>query len=149
MREVAIWLHIIGGSMWLGTNIAQAAIGPKLMADERAALPWLKAVAKASGPVYGAASGLILITGVYLVLSSNGAYTFGTVFVTIGLAILIILGALGGLVFNKKTKQMVGMLEGGNAALVAPAYKSLSNWGILDTALMAVAILAMVSKWGA
>ena len=132
--------------MWLGGNVAQIMIGPKLV-NGGAGLQWLKAVDKASGPIYGSASVLILLTGIYLVLS-NDAFSFGSAFVGIGIAVVIIGGALAGLVFNRKTRQAIGLFESGETAKALPVYKSIGTWGMLDTALVAFAILAMVSKWG-
>ena len=147
MRNVALWLHIIGASMWLGTNAAQLLIGPRLV-DTGAGLQWLKAVDKASGPIYGTASGLILLTGIYLVVS-NDAFSFGSAFVGIGIAVLIIGGAVAGLVFNRKTREAIGLFESGDSARAVPVYKSIGSWAVIDTALVAFAVLAMVSKWGA
>ncbi len=104
---------------------------------------------KASGPLYGIASALILISGVILILTSDGVYRFSSLFVTIGFAVLILGGALAGLVFGRKTKQMIGLYDAGQDAQVPAIYRSLSTWGILDSLLVAFAILAMVSKWGA
>ena len=146
MRNVALWLHIIGVSMWLGTNVAQMLIGPKLV-NGGAGLQWLKAVDKASGPIYGSASVVILLTGIYMVLS-NDAFSFGSAFVGIGIAVVIIGGALAGLVFNRKTRQAIGLFESGDNAKAMPVYKSIGSWAVLDTALVAFAVLAMVSKWG-
>jgi hypothetical protein len=146
LRNAALWLHIIGASMWFGTNVAQMLIGPKLV-NGGAGLPWLKAVDKASGPIYGSASVLILATGIYLVLS-NDAFSFGSTFVGIGIAVVIIGGAMAGLVFNRKTRQAIGLFESGDTAKAMPVYKSIGSWAVLDTALVAFAILAMVSKWG-
>ncbi|HKY46868.1 MAG TPA: hypothetical protein VJQ79_02680 [Acidimicrobiia bacterium] len=147
MRNAALWLHIIGASMWLGTNLAQLFIGPKLV-NGGAGAQWLKAVEKAGGPIYGAASGLILLTGIYLVLS-NDAFSFGSAFVGIGIAVVIIGGAMAGLVFNRKTRQAIGLFESGDTARAMPIYKSIASWGMFDTALLALTVLAMVSKWGA
>jgi hypothetical protein len=146
LRNVALWLHIIGASMWIGTNVAQMLIGPKLV-DGGVGLQWLKAVDKASGPIYGSASVLILLTGIYMVLS-NDAFSFGSAFVGIGIAVVIIGGALAGLVFNRKTRQAIGLFESGDTAKALPVYKSMTSWAVLDTALLAFAVLAMVSKWG-
>jgi hypothetical protein len=147
LRNVALWLHIIGVSMWIGTNFAQMVMGPRLVRDG-AGLPWLKAVEKGSGPIYGAASGLVILTGIYLVIS-NDSFSFGSAFVGIGIAVLIIGGALAGLVFNRKTRQAIGLYEGGDAAQATSVYRSIGGWAVLDTALLAFAVLAMVSKWGA
>ena len=147
MRNVALWIHILGAAMWIGTNIAQMFIGPRLVNDG-AGLQWLKAVEKSSGPIYGTASVFILLTGIYLVLS-NDAFSFGSAFVGIGIAVLILGGALAGLVFNRKTRAAIGHFEGGDAAKAIPVYKSIGPWAILDTGLLVVTVLAMVSKWGA
>lgn len=147
MRNVALWLHIIGASMWIGTNVAQIVIGPRLVRDG-AGLPWLKAVEKGSGPIYGGAASIILLTGIYLVVS-NDSFSFGSAFVGIGITVLIIGGALAGLVFNRKTRQAIGLFESGDAVQATSVYRSFGGWAVLDTALLAFAALAMVSKWGA
>ena len=147
MRNVALWLHIIGVSMWIGANVAQMVIGPRLVKDG-AGLAWLRAVEKSSGPIYGSASGLIILTGIYLVVS-NDSFSFGSAFVGIGIAVVIIGGALAGLVFNRKTRQTIGLYESDDAAKATSVYQSIAGWAVLDTALLAFAVLAMVSKWGA
>lgn len=149
MRNFALWLHILGAATWFGANIAQAVIGPKMMRTDEGAAAWLRSVEKASGPIYGAAFAVILLTGTYLVLSSDGAYSFGSAFVGIGIAVVIVSGALAGLIFSRKTKQMIAMYDSGEALGVERVYRSLGTWGVLDTLLIALAVLAMVSKWGA
>jgi uncharacterized membrane protein len=146
---LALWLHILGAATWFGANIAQAVIGSKMMRDPAVAPAWLRAVEKSSGPIYGAASVVILLSGVYLVLRPDSGFSFGSAFVGIGIAILIVLGAMGGLVFSRKTKQMIGLYDSGNTSAVASIYRSLGTWGIIDTLLLALAVLAMVWKWGA
>lgn len=146
MRNLALWLHILGAAMWIGTNFAQMMIGPRLV-NEGLGAQWLKAVDKASGPIYGTASGLIILTGVYLVLS-NDAYSFGSAFVGIGIAVVIVGGALAGLVFNRKTRQAGALFDSGDTARAVPLYKSIAPWAILDTALLAFAVYAMVAKLG-
>jgi len=61
---------------------------------------------------------------------------------------VIIGGAMAGLVFNRKTRQAIGLFESGDSAKAIPVYKSMISWAVLDTALLAFAVLAMVSKWG-
>ncbi len=71
------------------------------MADRETASGWLRGVEKASGPLYGTSTAVILVTAAILVLISD-TYEFSSLFVTIGFAVIIIGGALAGLVFNKK-----------------------------------------------
>lgn len=149
MRTFALWLHIIGAGLWLGTNVVQAVVGPRLTKIEGAAVPWLRAVESASGKIYGTASALILLPGIYLVLASDDAYSFGSAFVGIGIAILIIGGALAGLVFTPKTRKAIGLFENGEGSQAVATFKSIGVWGAIDTVLVLFAILAMVAKWGA
>ena len=148
LRTFALWLHILGGGTWLGGNVMQAAVSRGLISgDSNVAKRWMETVHKASGPVYGTASVVILATGIYMVLSSDGAYSFGDTFVGIGIAILIIGGALAGLVFNRQTKAALAAYDSGNAAAAAPAHRAIAMWGTIDTVLVALAVLAMVAKW--
>jgi Predicted integral membrane protein (DUF2269) len=148
LRTFALWLHILGGGTWLGGNVMQTAISRGLVGgDSNVAKRFMQTVEKASGPVYGTASVLILATGIYLVLSSDGAYSFGDTFVGFGIAVLVIGGVLAGLVFNRQTKAAIAAYESGNAAAAAPAHRSIAMWGTIDTVLVALAVLAMVAKW--
>lgn len=147
MRTIALWLHILGAGTWLGANVFQGFVGPRMARQEGAALPWFRAVERASGPVYGLASGLILLTGIYLVISSD-LFTFGSAFVGIGFAVVIIGGALAGLVFSRRTKKAIGLYESGDAEAALPVVQSLLPWAVIDTLLVAFAVLAMVAKWG-
>lgn len=148
MRTIALWLHILGGGTWFGANLMQAAASRGLItSDSNVALRWMQAVQKASNPVYGGASAVILATGLYLVLGSDGAYSFGDAFVGIGIAVLIVGGALAGLVFSRQTKVAIAAYESGNPAAAVPANKTIAMWGTIDTVLVALAVLAMVAKW--
>ena len=148
LRTFALWLHILGGGTWLGANVMQAVVSRGLIGDDTiVAKRWMQTVQKASSPVYGIASALILATGLYLVFGSDGAYTFGDAFVGIGIAVLIIGGALAGLVFNRQTKAAIAAYDSGNPAAAAPAHRAIAMWGTIDTVLVALAVLAMVAKW--
>ena len=87
--------------------------------NDGAGLQWLKAVEKSSGPIYGTASVFILATGIYLVVSSD-TFSFGSTFVGIGIAVLIIGGAMAGLVFNRKTRQAIGHFEAATRRRLCP-----------------------------
>ncbi len=147
MRTIALWLHILGAGTWLGANVLQGFVAPRMARTRDGALPWFSAVQAASGPLYGSASVVILLTGIYLVVSSE-AFTFGSGFVGIGFAGIIVGGALAGLVFSRKTKRVVSLLEEGDHDQARPVAFSIMPWAIVDTLVVAFVILAMVAKWG-
>jgi len=150
LRNIALWLHIIGGGTWIGANLTQGAVSRRLTSGETStATRWLEAVSKMSGPLYGTASVVILATGIYLVLGSDGAYSFGSTFVLIGIAILIVVGALGGAFFNPQTKKAISLFSNGNSTEGGKVINRIGWVGTIDTLLIAFAVLAMVSKWGA
>lgn len=150
MREAALWLHILGGGTWLGANLTQLAVGRGMTGGEsRIASRWLEVVEKASRPLYGVASTVILATGLYLVLRPGGAYRFGSAFVAIGIAILIIGGALYGAFFRPQTKKALSLFDSGNSEEGGRVVNRIRSVGMLDTLLIAFAVLVMVSKWGA
>lgn len=148
MRTIALWLHILGAGTWLGANLLQTIVGPRMARAEKGALPYFSAIQAASGPLYGSASVVILLTGIYLVIDSE-VFSFASTFVSIGFAVIIIGGALAGLVFSRRNKQVVGFLEAGDNSRAAPLIRSIMPWAVLDTLLLAFVILAMVAKWGA
>lgn len=150
MRHVVLWLHILGGGTWLGANMIQLAVGRSMTGGEsNTARRWLEAVDKGSRPLYGIASTVILLTGLYLVLRSDGPYSFGSTFVLIGIAILIIGGALYGGFFRPQTKKALSLFASGNSDEGVRVVNRIRSLGVLDTLLIAFAVLVMVSKWGA
>lgn len=150
MRDIALWLHILGGGTWIGANLIQGAVSHRLTSgDTGTATRWLEAVNKASGPLYGTAASVIAATGIYLVLGSDGAYSFGSTFVLIGIVILILGGVIAGVFFTPQTKKAISLFASGNSTEGGRIIHRMGWIGTIDTLLIAFAVLAMVSKWGA
>jgi hypothetical protein len=81
-------------------------------------------------------------------LTSEGTYSFTDAFVLVGIAMVIVGGAIGGAVLargNKRAAELYG--EGGQSAELPPLQRRLLTWGIVDTVLLLVTILAMVYRW--
>jgi hypothetical protein len=83
-----------------------------------------------------------------MVLLSD-AYGFGTLFVTIGLAMIIIGALLGILVFDRGSQQAATAIEAGEQAAIRSATGRLAGFGVLDTVLLLFTITAMVLRLGA
>jgi hypothetical protein len=98
--------------------------------------------------LYNAAGALVLLSGIALVLTSNGTYSFGDAFVIVGFAMLIVGGAVGGGVLGRGNRRASVLYEeGGQSAELPPLQKRLVMWGIIDTVLLLLTILAMVYRW--
>ena len=95
---------------------------------------------------YNAAGGVLAVTGVLLVL--DGDWSWGTEFIWVGLAVVVIGGAMGGLLFGPLAKRRAAALESGDTATADEAQGRIMPLALLDTALILVAVWAMVDKWG-
>lgn len=109
---------------------------------------WYRIAARLSSRLYMPAAILILVTGIWMVLLSD-AYGFGTLFVTIGLAMIIIGALLGILVFDRGSQQAATAIEAGEQAAIRSATGRLAGFGVLDTVLLLFTITAMVLRLGA
>ncbi len=149
LSEIMLILHIVGVATWFGANIVQA-VTPSLAARQgtEVAAGWYRITEGLSGRIYIPAGILVALTGIGLVLDSDGAYSFGNTFVGIGLGVVIIGALLGSLVFGPGAKKAAAAVETGDQAQIRRAVSRLAGWGLVDTLLLLVAITAMVVKLG-
>jgi hypothetical protein len=150
LSEILLILHIVGVATWFGANIVQA-VTPSLAARQGAqvAAGWYRITEGLSTRLYIPAGILVALTGIGLVLDSEGAYSFGSTFVGIGLGVVIIGALLGSLVFGPGARKAASAVEAGDQAEVRRTASRLAGWGVVDTLLLLVAITTMVIKLGA
>ena len=90
MREILLIIHILGAGTWLGANVTQAVVTPKLRAQGGiAAAAWMKSIAMMGRVLYTPAAIIILVTGFWMVLDSD-VYDFEQAFVVIGIVAVVI-----------------------------------------------------------
>lgn len=147
LREVLLILHIAGAGVWLGTNVVQAVV-PGMLARQgvEAASGWYRVAAKLGNRVYVPASIVILITGIFLVLGAD-EYDFGTRFVTVGFAMIVIGAVLGVAVFEKGSERAAEAIESEDQGRIKASVSRLTAFGALDTLLLLLTITAMVTRW--
>lgn len=146
-RTALLVLHIAGAGTWLGANVVQALV-PTLAARENPATAagWFRISAKLSSKLYMPAAILILVSGILLVLESD-AYGFGSRFVTVGFA-MVVVGALFGIrVFAPGGEAAAQAVEAGDPARIRAATSRLAAFGTLDTLLLLLTITVMVLRW--
>lgn len=141
-------LHVAGAGTWLGANVVQA-VAPPLAArqGEAGMASWYRITSGLSSRLYMPAAIMILVTGIFLVLESD-AYGFDSLFVGIGMGMIVIGAALGMVVFGPGGHRTAEAIESGDAARARSAQARIAGFGILDTVLLLFTITVMVLRWG-
>lgn len=148
LRDVMLILHIVGVATWLGANMVQfAMIRPVRAHGGEAAAAWARMAAGLGRTLYMPAGLLVLATGIVLVLDSS-VYTFGSLFVTIGMSVVIVGAILGPVVFGPGGERVAGAIESGDTTAVRREESRVTRFAVLDTVLVLFALAAMVMRWG-
>ena len=148
MRNTLLFIHILSAATWFGTSIAVYVLTPRMRAAGNAvAGPFMGVYEKASSILFGPATVLLLITGIWLVIET--AYDWENAFVGIGFAAVIAGGALGGVVFAPTVRKLKAAHEAGDEGALSALYSRYMMYGLLDLAIVAFAIFSMVWKLGA
>ncbi len=145
-RDALLILHIAGVGTWLGANVVQAVVPPAAAKSGVAVLAgWYRLTGMLATRLYMPAAILILVTGVLLVLQSE-AYGFGSLFVTIGLAMIVVGAILGMVVFGPGGERAASAVEAQDGPAVRAAVSRLTTFGLVDTLLLLLTITVMVLK---
>lgn len=147
-RNLLLVIHIATAGAWLGANVMQGMVPGMLGTTGPAAAKWFRATETLAKRFYMPVGITVLVSGILLVLNSD-AFSFGSLFVTIGFAAVIIGGVLGGTVFGPKSAAMAEALESGETEHATSIRATLARFGAFDTLVLLVAIYAMVAKLGA
>ena len=147
MRNFLLFLHILGAAGWLGgglygfqTFTQVARIGPPAGGDS------LKELEKRGRVYFGVTSGLVFLSGVALVLTSD-AFGWTDGFVLIGLGAFILSGVVQSLVGKKANERLTEAATTGSG--IEPAVRSWQFASAWDLAILFVVVWAMVTKIGA
>lgn len=148
LRDLMLILHIAGAGTWLGANVVQMVVPRMALAqDPVVAAGWMRIGSALSRLVYMPASMLILVTGIVMVLQSP-VYTFASVFVLVGLAVIVIGAVLGIVVFGPGADRAAAAIESGDQSRIKTVTGRLAGFGALDTLLILTAIAVMVLRLG-
>jgi hypothetical protein len=145
-RTLLLALHIAGVAGWLGANFVQLLLSPRFArgpADLAAA--WTRQTIWLGERYYNVVGTVIGITGVLLVLDGDWSWSSG--FIWVGIAVLVVGGVMGGVLFGPLAKRRATALESGATADAASAQGRIMPLAVLDTVLILTAVLAMVDKW--
>jgi hypothetical protein len=145
-RTLLLALHITGVAAWLGANFVQLVLSPRFARGPAAvAAAWTRQTVWLGERYYIAAGVVIGVTGVVLVLDGDWSWSSG--FIWVGIAVVVIGAVMGGAFFGPLAKQRAAALEAGDTPAADAAQGRIIPLAYLDTALVLIALLAMVDKW--
>lgn len=147
MRDFLLFLHIFGVATWLGGGLYAVYSRSALTRLEPAAVgPAMEGLKKVEDRFFGPASGLVLLSGVGLVLTSE-AFGWADGFVLIGLGAFILLGVLNSTVGKKSMDRLLAASASGSG--LDQARRSWLRSSVWDYVVLAVVLWAMITKLGA
>lgn len=142
MRGLLVTIHVLAVAAWLGGGLF-ASVSLASLAKTLGVKPVLNLDQSVSTKFFGAAVGTVVLSGIALVLTSD-SYGWGTAFVLVGLAVVVLDGALEGAVFGPRLKKL--------AAAADPSFEEFRRLSVLSTAvhlaLIGFAVWAMVVRLG-
>lgn len=145
-RTLLLVLHLASVAAWLGANFVQLVLSPRFATQSPAvAAAWTRQTIWLGERYYNAAGGVLAVTGVLLVL--DGDWAWGSGFIWVGISVITIGALLGVFAFGPLAHRRADALEAGDTVTADAAQSRIIPLAVLDTALILLAILAMVDKW--
>ena len=147
-RTILLSVHIIGVAAWLGANLVQLVLAPRFVrAPAAVAAAWSRQTIWLGQRYYTVAGGVIGITGVLLVVDGDWSWSSG--FIWVGVSVLVVGAVMGAAFFGPLAERRAHALDVDDAPTAAAAQRRIVPLGVLDTALVVLALVAMVHKWAA
>ncbi len=150
LRNLLLAIHVLSVAAWFGGGLSGTFISSRLVNRGGAiAVASMKASQAMGTRFFTPAAILTLLSGIGLVMSSDGAYGFGSLFVILGLTVFV-LSAVGNSVYggSRETRALEAFESGDDAAGKA-AIGSLWGFNLVEIFLLAAVVVAMVYRWGA
>jgi len=149
LHNVLLVIHVLSVIVWLGAGIGATYIGSRLTAEGgEIAVKWLR-LGETMGPrLYGPVSGLTLLSGIGLVLTSD-AYGFGSLFVILGMTVWVVVAIGNGAYAGRQEKKLLVATEDGDEPTRRETTRLLNRFVAVEYALLVAIVIAMIYRWGA
>jgi hypothetical protein len=146
VHDGLLFLHILGAAAWIGGGIYGYFSYPALVRlGPPTAEGLLKGMEKWGAIYFGSASGLVVLSGIGLVLTSD-AYDWSDTFVLIGLGAFIASGVIQSTIGKKANERVMEAAVTG--AGIPEAIKTAQQAGLWDFVVLFVTLWAMITKLG-
>ena len=144
-RNLLLLVHIAAVAAWLGANLTQFVVAPRLRrAGSAEALAWSNAARFLGQRYYNVAGIVVGASGVLLVLDGDWHWRG---FVLVGIAMIGIGATLGIAVFEPLLKKEAAAIEACDVTKLTTTRHSITSVATLDTVLLLITMLAMIDKW--
>ena len=138
MFELMQFLHILGVAAWFGANLVRAfARGPMTSEGDGSAAAWHRVTVSMGRVIHTPAAIVVFVTGFGLVGLANDVYSMTDPFV---LAMTVI---------GPNGRRIAAAYERADHEQAESLSRRSSLVGWVDTAVLAFAVLVMVTRWGA
>ncbi|HKX75127.1 MAG TPA: hypothetical protein VJR05_07040 [Acidimicrobiia bacterium] len=145
MRNLLLLLHIVGAAGWIGAGIFAQYVYTRITRGAPAsAADSLAAIGQKASFYFGSVSGLVLLSGIALVLTSD-AYGWTDTFVLIGIAAFVLSGIWQSLIGNRTDQRFLAAVKGDGTDPVI-ALKSWRRVSSVDLGILLVTVYAMIAK---
>jgi uncharacterized membrane protein len=139
-------LHVLSAIVWIGGGLALSLMMFRLLATrDRAVLgPVLPQITASMQRLGGPSAGLLLLTGIGMVLV--GHMTFKSLWISLGILGLVVLGAFGGLVMSRRMAALEQSVASGSDAAIDAAAAGVRQATIVLFVIMVAIVGIMVLK---
>jgi hypothetical protein len=144
MRNILLFLHIVGAAGWIGAGLFAQFVYTRLTrAAPGSASDSLAAIGQKASWYFGSVSGLVLLSGIGLVLTSDYGWT--DTFVIVGIAAFVLSGIWQSLVGNRTDQRFLASLKGEGSDPIA-ALRTWRRVSSVDLGVLLITVYAMVAK---
>ena len=149
LYNILLVIHIIAVTLWLGSNIAMGVGSGKAVGASAEVNAWWAELQGYLGKTMKNASFiLLLVTGLGMISRKDDGIEFSSPFISIGFLVVIVGGALGGMIFAPGTREIAEKSLSGDTVGAKATIDKLGMVGAVESVLVVITILFMVFQWG-
>lgn len=146
MRDLLVFLHVLGAAGWIGGGLYSYFIVPRLAKQGPESATTVRTISGLADKYFGPVAGLVLLSGIGLVMTSD-AYGWSEPFIWVGIGVFVISAIWQPLFASKVEERLIGSLSGGGD--VPGAVAAWQKAGLFDIVIVVIALWAMVVRLGA
>jgi hypothetical protein len=144
-RNLLLLAHIASVAAWLGANILQLVVGPRLRAHGgEVAHQWAETGVFLGRRYYNVVGAAVAITGIGLVFDADWQWRG---FVLVGIAMVVVGGITGVVGFDRLFKRESAARASGDEVTAKRMAHNITSLACMDTFLLLLTTLAMIDRW--